>query len=409
MSPGSASFEFKDANPGATTADFTATIEWGDGHTSSGTVTGPTGGPFTVAGSHQYAEEGNYTVSVKVADDGGSTTDASGTNTVADAPLTAGTLTLHGGTEGVSPGSASFEFKDANPGATTADFTATIEWGDGHTSSGTVTGPTGGPFTVAGSHQYAEEGNYTVSVKVADDGGSTTSASGTNTVADAPITATCGTPATSLQSFSGTVASLADANTGAPASDFTATIDWGDGSSTSNGTVAGSGGSYTITGSHSYSSTGYYNITTTVTDDGGSHSVTSACKVLVFAFAPGGGAFAIGNGNSTNGTAVTFWGAQWSKLNTLTGGPAPAAFKGYALNPKVPTCSAPWSTDPGNSAPPPEGPLPAYMGVIVTSATTQSGSQISGNTPHIAIVKTNPGYGPAPGHAGTGTVVTQVC
>ena len=46
--------------------------------------------------------------------------------------------------------------------------------GDGHTSSGTVTGPTGGPFTVTGSHQYAEEGNYTVSVKVADDGGSTT-------------------------------------------------------------------------------------------------------------------------------------------------------------------------------------------------------------------------------------------
>ena len=65
---------------------------------------------------------------MKVADDGGSTTGASGTNTVADAPLTAGTLMLHGGTEGVSPGSASFEFKDANPGATTADFTATIEW-----------------------------------------------------------------------------------------------------------------------------------------------------------------------------------------------------------------------------------------------------------------------------------------
>jgi hypothetical protein len=49
------------------------------------------------------------------------------------------------------------------------------------------------------------------------------------------------------------------------------------------------------------------------------------------------------------------------------------------------------------------------MGVIVTSATTQSGSQISGDTPHIAIVKTDPGYAPAVGHAGTGKVVTQVC
>ena len=409
VSAGSASFGFTDANPGATTADFSATIDWGDGHTSSGTVTGPTGGPFTVTGSHQYAEEGDYTASVKVTDVGGSTATASGTNTVADAPLTAGTLTLHGGTEGVSAGSASFGFTDANPGATTADFSATIDWGDGHTSSGTVTGPTGGPFTVTGSHQYAEEGNYTVSVKVTDVGGSTTSASGTATVADAPITATCSTSAVSPQSFSGTVASLSDDNTGAPASDFTATINWGDGSSTSNGTVTGSGGSYTITGTHSYGSTGYYNITTTVTDDGGSHSVTSPCKVLIYAFAPGGGAFAIGNGNSANGTAVTFWGAQWWKLNTLSGGSAPAAFKGYALSPKVPSCGTPWSTDPGNSAPPPAGPLPAYMGVIVTSATSQSGSQISGNTPHIAIVKTDPGYAPNPGHAGTGTVVTQVC
>ena len=51
--------------------------------------------------------------------------------------------------------------------------------------------------------------------------------------------------------------------------------------------------------------------------------MTSACKVLVFAFAPGGGAFVIGNGNSANGTAVTFWGAQWWKLNTLSGGPHP--------------------------------------------------------------------------------------
>ena len=196
-----------------------------------------------------------------------------------------------------------------------------------------------GPFTVSGSHQYTEEGKYTVTVTVTDDGGSTTGASGTNTVADAPITATCATAAVSLQSFSGKVASLSDDNTGAPTSDFTATIDWGDGSPTSSGTVAGSGGSYSITGSHTYSSTGYYNVTTTVTDDGGSHSTTSACKVLVFAFAPGGGAFVIGNGNSANGTAVTFWGAQWWKLNTLSGGAAPAAFKGYALNPKVPTCA----------------------------------------------------------------------
>jgi hypothetical protein len=49
------------------------------------------------------------------------------------------------------------------------------------------------------------------------------------------------------------------------------------------------------------------------------------------------------------------------------------------------------------------------MGVIVASSITNSGSTISGNTLHIVVVQTNSGYEPNPGHAGTGTVVAQVC
>ena len=75
----------------------------------------------------------------------------------------------------------------------------------------------------------------------------------------------------------------------------------------------------------------------------------------------------------------------------------------------MPSCGTGWSTDPGNSAPPPAGPLPAYMAVIVASKITKSGSQISGDTAHIVIVKTNPGYDANPGHAGTGTVVATIC
>ena len=106
---------------------------------------------------------------------------------------------------------------------------------------------------------------------------------------------------------------------------------------------------------------------------------------------------------------MTFWGAQWSKRNVLSGGAAPAAFKGFALNPATPGCGVAWTTDPGNSAPPPPGPLPAFIAVIVASAVTQSGSQISGNTAHIVIVQTNAGYDPNAGHAGTGTVVATIC
>ena len=76
----------------------------------------------------------------------------------------------------------------------------------------------------------------------------------------------------------------------------------------------------------------------------------------MFAFAPGGGGFVIGDNNSATAPRSTFWGAQWWKLNSLTGGDAPAAFKGFALNPPTPSCGTAWSTDPGNSAPPPPGP-----------------------------------------------------
>ncbi len=126
-------------------------------------------------------------------------------------------------------------------------------------------------------------------------------------------------------------------------------------------------------------------------------------------FMPGGGSFVIGDKNAAIGTEVTFWGAQWWKLNSLSGGTAPAAFKGFAKNPSTPICGTNWSTDPGNSVPPPAGPLPTYIGVIVASSIGKSGSTITGNILDIVIVRTDAGYAPNPGHAGTGTVVATVC
>jgi nitrous oxidase accessory protein NosD len=122
------------------------------------------------------------------------------------------------------------------------------------------------------------------------------------------------------------------------------------------------------------------------------------------------GSFVIGDRNAAVGSAVTFWGAQWSKSNGLSGGSAPASFKGFAdttaANP--PPCGKTWSTRPGNSSNPPAS-VPKYMAVIVSSSIGQSGSSVSGNTVHVVVVKTNPGYASNPGHAGTGTVVGIVC
>jgi hypothetical protein len=132
-------------------------------------------------------------------------------------------------------------------------------------------------------------------------------------------------------------------------------------------------------------------------------------KALVFAFAPGGGAFAIGDPENTPGNSVTFWGAQWWKDNPTSTGTTAPSFKGFVESPAVPSCGATWSADPGNSTPPPAGPLPAFMGIIVTSSYGQSGSTISGNIVHIVVVTTNAGYAPDPGHAGTGTIVATFC
>jgi len=51
---------FVDGTPTATQSDFTATIYWGDGAKSTGTITGSPGGPFDVSGSHTYSAAGTF-------------------------------------------------------------------------------------------------------------------------------------------------------------------------------------------------------------------------------------------------------------------------------------------------------------------------------------------------------------
>jgi hypothetical protein len=122
------------------------------------------------------------------------------------------------------------------------------------------------------------------------------------------------------------------------------------------------------------------------------------------------GNFVIGSGNAVVGAHVTFWGAQWWKDNSLAGeGAAPPSFKGFANTVGEPLCGTPWTTDPGNSSDPPEAPLPETIDVLVTSAVTKSGRVISGNAPGVALVRTEPGYEPDPGHPGTGMVLAILC
>jgi hypothetical protein len=139
-----------------------------------------------------------------------------------------------------------------------------------------------------------------------------------------------------------------------------------------------------------------------IVDEGGS-TADATTHLLLYGESEGGD-FVIGDQDAAVGASVTFWGAQWGKINVLSGGPAPAAFKGFVNDPAADSATSTWATRPGNSPNPPTA-VPTYLSVVVSGSISQTGSTISGDAPRVVIIKTDPGYAGSPGHAGTGTVV----
>ena len=165
---------FSDGDQNTAPSTYSASINWGDAMTSAGTVTGKRSTGFTVSGSHTYAEEGSYTVTVQISDLDGNSVSASGTATVTDAALTATGLHLRQVNDGVNGVVANFN--DADPAGLAIDYTAIISWGDGTSSAGTIS-VSGGGFAVSGSHHYNRDTERAiVRVRIADAGGSTVTA-----------------------------------------------------------------------------------------------------------------------------------------------------------------------------------------------------------------------------------------
>lgn len=136
-------------------------------------------------------------------------------------------------------------------------------------------------------------------------------------------------------------------------------------------------------------------------------SATTA-SVVVFAWTAGGN-FVIGDGNATVGGTATFWHDEWYLHNSVSGGQAPAKFKGFANDPPgATTCGGTWQSLPGNS-PPPTSEVPEYTALLVTSQVTKTGPTITGTKPMIVIARVNPGYSPNPGHPGTAEVLGVFC
>jgi hypothetical protein len=74
-----------DANPSATTADFQASVDWGDGSSSAGIVTAAVG-QFRISGTHSYSAPGKYVAHVLVRDDGGASVSATAPVTISALP-----------------------------------------------------------------------------------------------------------------------------------------------------------------------------------------------------------------------------------------------------------------------------------------------------------------------------------
>lgn len=265
---------FTDPGGALPVSHYSATIQWGDGNTTAGTVQA-VGNQFSVLGSHPYAEEGTGAIAVVIVHDGNSTVTAVSSYSIADPPvrLTGATLST---TEGSVLSAAVATFIDPGGSEDVGDFSAQINWGDGTVSPGTITlSAANGVYTVAGSHVYLGAGNEQITVTVQHDVAPNATVISTASVSDVPLVGTSGPTFQAVEgnlSSSQVLATFTDPGVVESLSTpgaYGATIDWGDGTSATAGTLTFDGKSqiFTVSGQHTYVEDGIYPLTITLSHD----------------------------------------------------------------------------------------------------------------------------------------------
>jgi hypothetical protein len=285
MSYNAAVATFTDDNAAATPADFTATIDWGDGTGTTAGMIFASSAAFAVIGQHTYGDDGTFTVTVTISDvsPGTGTATVTDTATVTESDNLSGTPVSFTALAGTSFTGTVANFTDTYTGNTVADFTATIDWGDATTSAGAVTGG-GANYSVSGTHTYAGSGTFNVMVTLSDDTPGTATATVTSTanVGGAGVVVFPKTfAATEGVAFNGVVATFTDSRAGAAPADFTSSIDWGDGASTAGTVTANGGGTFSISGMHTYADEGVFTVPVGVKDNvsGLSNGIKSTANV----------------------------------------------------------------------------------------------------------------------------------
>lgn len=279
-----------DTNP---VTHYKAEITWGDGSTSLGQLTQLPDGTFDVFGTHSFGEGGTYVTSVKISEtwDGGNSTSVGVQAKVASAPIVVSGGYSYVVTEGTTLSNVVANFVDQDKGANGArNYKAVIDWGDGTSSDGDVVATGGNNFRVVGNHTFrrGQDGlsSLPIRVTVTEKGGNTGSAQSSASVSDAPIAAQPVQINTSEGPFSGVVARFIDSNILGTAGEYTAQVDFGDGSAPVAGKVrAGSDGLFEVVADHSYR-VGSYNLSVKVVAVGVGGSTSSTTSTAFVTDAP---------------------------------------------------------------------------------------------------------------------------
>jgi cyclophilin family peptidyl-prolyl cis-trans isomerase len=154
---------FHDAAPGASMADYDATINWGDGTVEPGLIDSLGSGDFTVTGSHVYHHAGKYVpeVTIHLADNlGGIVTVVKTTAQVNDADLFFEGFNIVHTKPYIQFTAVVSLFASRNQFDRPQDFAATIDWADGTPPTigaidqSTITSTGLYFFQVTGSHTY---------------------------------------------------------------------------------------------------------------------------------------------------------------------------------------------------------------------------------------------------------------
>ena len=274
---------FDDSLSSAEAFAFAASVDWGDGSADSATnVTGPDGGPFEVHGRHAYDRPGTYEMRVDVVSRSGDSVTMTGSVSVAEVAL--GALAAHDSlfVAGTPSQHALGGFTDPNPASLEGQFTATVDWGDGTSGAAFVLGPPGGPFSVDGEHAYRRAGTYPLVLHAVKDDGAEITLPGNAIVVPASLTvdATFSTDIAAGTTFSGPVARFQDGNPLSSLADYTAVIDWGDGSQTDGAVTGPTGGPYTVAGSHTYGPTQPFTARVTLSGPAGASASAETTLLL---------------------------------------------------------------------------------------------------------------------------------